>query len=309
MLTEMDEEEAEQSKGATSNSASIRCLLSLRNGTALVKARSPFPSSATPHALGAHHPMLLCPVIYSNGVDGPSVTAAFPRGLRVVCQLHEPCPFLHAASIVGPDERSCLFPMDLSKTINVLMFYCAAKPGLSRVIMQLFNFDGVAIRCRKARHCRAGPKGGSVGWLVGKTMRHAMLNSCWVDGIIIGVADVTFGDGSGVENDYEKNGGGVCGDPDRVIVPTDFVIFVSSTSSPFPFRSFMLPNFKNEALAILKGSQNGRQTSSRNLAASTSRGGAAAGAAAARSRVRKRRLAESQTDVAKHGEPQRILLW
>jgi hypothetical protein len=47
-----------------------------------------------------------------------------------------------AAAVVSPQGRSCLFPQDLSMAINTLLFVCAAKPGLSRVLMSLYNFEG-----------------------------------------------------------------------------------------------------------------------------------------------------------------------
>jgi hypothetical protein len=34
-----------------------------------------------------------------------------------------------------------VFPLDLSAFLNTLMFECAVKPGLSRVILELLDFD------------------------------------------------------------------------------------------------------------------------------------------------------------------------
>lgn len=202
-MTEADSSGKEESGGATSNSATIRTCLALRN------------------------------VMYSNGVDSNGVAEAFPMDLRVVCQLSEACFSLPAAAIVGPDERSRLYPRDITLPINMLMFYCGAKPGLSRVITQLFNFQGVAIRCRGAAITRSGPDG-AAGWFVGMKMKEAQVGNCWANAVLLGVADNDFG-GCGPHEpltDFETYGGGICGDIDRTIEATDTLIFLCTSSSP-----------------------------------------------------------------------------
>jgi len=255
MMTEVDNEESRQADGATRNSATIRCLLSLRNGKGKT-LWAPRPESearewhATAAATGrrgrrkwrtcveslanqSSHPLpsllLVCfdgllpppQVIYTNGNSEGKLTASFPKNLRVVCQLSERCPFLHSAAIMDPHNRSCLFPVDLTRTINSSMFLCAAKPGLSRVIMQLYNFEvqrgrrlrasghhatsyrtppptcqiylppcsqGKAIRARGASELRGGPVG-AAGWMVGRTMAEAVAGCRWADAILVGVVD------------------------------------------------------------------------------------------------------------------------
>lgn len=76
--------------------------------------------------------------------------------------------------------------------INMLMFYCGAKPGLSRVIMELFNFEAIAIRCRKAAQTRGGPEG-TLGYFIGMNMKEAQVASCWTNAVLLGVADNDFG--------------------------------------------------------------------------------------------------------------------
>jgi hypothetical protein len=140
----------------------------------------------------------------------------------------------------------------------MLMFYCGATPGLSRVIMQLFNFQGVAIRCRRAAITRAGPVG-AAGWVIGMTMKEAQVGNCWINAVLLGVADNDFG-GCGPHEpltDFENYGvcfdtlmcsmlslhsctytygsfagGGICGDIDRKIEATDTLIFLCISSSP-----------------------------------------------------------------------------
>ena len=38
--------------------------------------------------------------------------------------------------------------MDLRDFLNTLMFECAIKPGLSRVLVELLNFETASFRCR-----------------------------------------------------------------------------------------------------------------------------------------------------------------
>jgi hypothetical protein len=76
--------------------------------------------------------------------------------------------------------------------INMLMFYCGAKPGLSRVIMELFNFEAIAIRCRKAAQTRGGPEE-TPGYFIGMNMKEAQVASCWTNAVLLGVADNDFG--------------------------------------------------------------------------------------------------------------------
>ena len=199
MMTEVDK--SEQPEGASANSATIRTILALRN------------------------------VIYSDG----NAAKTFDNQLRVVVQLSEACQFMQAAAIVSPRGRSCLFPMDLQMSINTLLFVCAAKPGLSRVLMSLYNFEGVAIRCREARQLRGGPFN-TLGWFVGKSMRDAIHHHHWTDGVVIGVADNLFGisvkpTGKNQQMD-NRHGGGIVNNPKRRIAATDSLIFVSPTSSP-----------------------------------------------------------------------------
>ena len=50
-----------------------------------------------------------------------------------------------------------IVPMDLTRFLNSLMFTCAAQPGLSRILMNMLDFEGKAIRRRKASELCGGP--------------------------------------------------------------------------------------------------------------------------------------------------------
>lgn len=126
------------------------------------------------------------------------------------------------------------YPQDLSRSINSLLFFCASKPGLSRVLLSLYDFQGPAIRCRKPTELRAGPRN-EIGWFIGRTMRECQLEHGWGNGIVIGCDNnqLNFFDEEGDDTGYGGEGAaGIVGDPRRVVAADDTIIFVSRTSMP-----------------------------------------------------------------------------
>ena len=57
--------------------------------------------------------------------------------------------------------------MDLSLFLNTLLFRSASQPGLARVLMMIFDFEGISIRRRKAMNLRGGPQN-EYGYCIGK---------------------------------------------------------------------------------------------------------------------------------------------
>ena len=211
MMTQRDVEEAEHSKmgedvPCIQNSATIRCLLSLRN------------------------------LLYSHG----DPVETFTDDLRVVVQLEGPCSFIDAASFIGPDGQGCVYPQDLTIYLNTMMFRCAAQPGLSRVLMSIMDFHGVAIRTRSAKQTCGGPDN-EIGWMIGKTVQECLLGHCWEKGsLMIGVDDEKrqmWDDNTGSKSYAMKDAPGVMGDPQRVIKDSDHIIFLSHTSNPQAFNA------------------------------------------------------------------------
>jgi hypothetical protein len=170
-------------------------------------------------------------VVYSNG----DISKTFPKDMRVVVQLSKPCSFLQATTFVDPNGTNVLFPQELSRTINALLFYCAAKPGLSRIIMSLMDFQGASIRCRPAPWLRGGPNN-QKGWCVGKTIREVLMDNCWDNAICIGCDDNRLnefdGPGDTDETYNAQYAPGVMGDPDRIVKASDVIMFVSTSSTP-----------------------------------------------------------------------------
>mmetsp|Transcript_24024 Transcript_24024/g.54206 ORF Transcript_24024/g.54206 Transcript_24024/m.54206 type:complete len:222 (-) Transcript_24024:1440-2105(-) len=113
----------------------------------------------------------------------------YPRDdLRVVVQLDNPCDFVDATNFQARDGRNLLYPQENSVFINSILFHCAGAPGLSQVLMELFNFERKAIRTRKACTVPAGPDG-EIGYLVGKRVGDTLLSNQWKDAILIGFDD------------------------------------------------------------------------------------------------------------------------
>jgi len=86
-----------------------------------------------------------------------------------VVQLSKRCEFLSAVEFAAPDGHHVVWPQDIAVFVNAMLFYCATKPGLSRIYISLLDFRGWSIRTGKAGKMRAGP-GFKEGWFVGKTM-------------------------------------------------------------------------------------------------------------------------------------------
>ena len=161
---------------------------------------------------------------------------------------------------MAPDGRPVVYFQNIQGSINSILFYCASKPGLSRVLMKLYDFEGEAVRCRYAYELRGGPEN-KVGWFVGKKMREALLLNCWDNGILLGV---DAGISSDVEDKEEGKTGddskagisnqgstGLMGDPERSILYHDTLIFVSVTSSPCVTENST--NFGDEVAPYLDG--------------------------------------------------------
>lgn len=141
MNTEKDTEEAESSGGKVRNGGTMRGLLALRH------------------------------VLFAN--KGENGMLQDDAAIRIVVQLSEPSKYVEAAQWLNSRHPSnpnlnsnpnvkhsnltpastwrgqeVVMPMDLSVFINSLLFSCAQQPGLAKVLLELLNFDGTAIRCR-----------------------------------------------------------------------------------------------------------------------------------------------------------------
>jgi hypothetical protein len=191
MMTEQDQEEEDESDGKIFNGATLRCALALRH------------------------------VLFTNPY---SPTVDVHPDLRIVLQMTSPSAYVDAACFEHPDGRDVIIPMDLSVFLNSLMFSCAAQPGLSQIILSILDFEGSAIRRRKAKNLRSGPED-EYGYCVGKTfgeMRREFSTAVFIGIIRPGMA----------RDEIASAGFGLCPDPQTVIEEEDMLIFIGPKSSP-----------------------------------------------------------------------------
>ena len=124
MLTEQDQEEEDESDGKIFNGATLRCALALRH------------------------------VLFTNP-HSPELDVH--PDLRIVLQMTSPSEYVDAVCFKHPNGNDVIIPMDLSVFLNSLMFSCAAQPGLATILLSILDFEGFAIRRRKAKNLRSGP--------------------------------------------------------------------------------------------------------------------------------------------------------
>lgn len=193
MMTEHDTKEEDESGGRIFNGATLRTTLALRQ------------------------------VLFTNPYDEKKGVTVFP-GLRIVLQMLHPSEYVDAACFVHPDGKDVVIPMDLSLFLNALMFKCAAQPGLSSILMSILDFEGSAIRRRKASNLRSGPNN-AYGACVGQTF--GTLRREFSTAIFIGIIRPSM-----PKKFIKRRGFGLCPDPHIVIEPDDLLIFIGPKSNP-----------------------------------------------------------------------------
>ena len=194
MMSERDQIEEDESEGTIQNGATLRTTLALRN----VIFTNPF---ATRNGRATPHP-----------------------DLRIVLQMSHPSDYVDAANFTHADGRQVVFPVDLSKFSNSLMFKCAAQPGLSAILLDILDFEGVAIRRRKAKNVRSGPFN-TLGACVGQTfgeMRKQFSAAAFIGIVRPGME----------EEEALARGFGLCPDMHIKIQREDLLIFVGPRPSP-----------------------------------------------------------------------------
>ena len=194
MMSEKDQVEEDQSDGTIQNGATLRTSLALR----YVIFTNPF---ATRDGCAMPHP-----------------------DLRIVLQMSHPSDYVDAANFTHADGRQVVFPVDLSKFSNSLMFKCAAQPGLSAILLDILDFEGVAIRRRKAKNVRSGPLH-TLGACVGQTfgeMRKQFSAAAFIGIVRPGME----------EEESLARGFGLCPDMHIKIQREDLLIFVGPRPSP-----------------------------------------------------------------------------
>ena len=192
MLTAQDNIEEDHSHGNVHNGATLRCTLALRH------------------------------VMYTNKF---SDTQQMNPNLRIILHMTSPSSFVDAANFKNDDGINVVHPMDLSVFLNTLMFTCANQPGLANVLMNMLNFEGKAIRRRKAQNLRSGEED-ALGDCIGKTFKE--LKEQFTLAVFIGVIRPSV---RGKLKSKER-GFGLCPDPSLVIQEDDLLVFIGPRSNP-----------------------------------------------------------------------------
>ena len=192
MLTSQDNQEEEYSNGDIQNGATLRCVMALRH------------------------------VLFTNPF---SKTSLLHPEARIVLQMTNPCLYVDAACFKDSRENDVIMPMDLSVFLNSLMFSCATQPGLAKVLLELLNFDGPAIRRRKAKNLRSG-KENKYGACIKK--KFGEMRKQFTKAIFIGIVKPRVKDLA--EN--RNKGLGLCPDPETIIEDDDLLIFIGPKSNP-----------------------------------------------------------------------------
>merc|ERR1712166_251543 len=184
-LTNEDSQNFEESEEKLHNSASLECLMALRH------------------------------LMYT---DADYKTSWHDR--RIVVQtLHKSW---HMGTILhAPSGKSVVHSMDLRDFLNTLMFECAIKPGLSRVLVELLNFETASFRCRPVAGLHATAEN-KLGGLIGLTLKEAYNQHCWSAAVLVGVAP----------RDSSDRTSGIVGDPNRIILEDDHVMFIALHPTP-----------------------------------------------------------------------------
>ena len=194
MMSEKDQVEEDESDGTIQNGATLRTSLALR----YVIFTNPF---ATRGGRAMPHP-----------------------DLRIVLQMSHPSDYVDAANFTHADGRQVVFPVDLSKFSKLASFKCAAQPGLSAILLDILDFEGVAIRRRKAKNVRSGPFN-TLGACVGQTfgeMRKQFSAAAFIGIVRPGME----------EEEALARGFGLCPDMHIKIQREDLLIFVGPRPSP-----------------------------------------------------------------------------
>jgi len=223
MMTKGDKDEMDASDGKITNGATIRTLLAVRHvlftaQRILGEELSHDAKYSTSNSSGKSASATVQTSKTSGYYSKPEI--GMNKQLRIVVQLSAPCPFIEAAKFKDKNGKNVVFPVDLSMFLNSLMFTCTSQHGLAQTLLDIFNFEGVSIRRRRAKELKGG-KDEKVGGLIGLTFGEAQ---DWVkECILIGVVD---------PSDLGRSGDGLAPPRDRIIRSTDIIIFLDNNSMP-----------------------------------------------------------------------------
>ena len=211
-VTDDDVVEEDNSEGCIQNGATLRVALALRN------------------------------TLFANPYKGK-----MNSDLRVVLQMSKPSPYVDAVCFRGDAGQEVFLPMDLSLFLNTLLFRSASQPGLARVLMMIFDFEGISIRRRKAMNLRGGPQN-EYGYCIGKAFGE--LHMQYDTAIFIGLVRPNIS----TFKQQKEMGLGLACDPNTIIQKDDLLLFLAPKSTPvkYPDTEQQFSKYKEDAMKKIK---------------------------------------------------------
>ena len=167
--------------------------------------------------------------------------------LRIVLQMSKPSPYVDAVCFKNNSGHEVFLPMDLSLFLNTLLFRSASQPGLARVLMMIFDFEGISIRRRKARNLRGGPND-EYGYCIGK--KFCDLHLQYDTAIFVGLVRPSI---TNTVQERDMQLGLVC-NPDTIVEKEDLLIFLAPKSTPikYPDTESQFQRYKQIALEKIR---------------------------------------------------------
>jgi hypothetical protein len=235
MLTDLDQESDEGTLGTTKNGVTLLGVLALRSVLLLAAESSMSTKNDWSRVVSAvdrtadealngsrhGHSSITSFSPLDDGKSDGSGNHHQKTMLKVIVQHNEPSLRINAAMLRAPDQTAIFQPLYITGFLNTVLFKTAMTEGKLGLIMSLFDFQGVAIRCRPAIDWGGTAKaanGKGLFPLIGLPFEEAC--ETFEDSVLIGVTA-----------DAEGDGGLVC-DRRRVVLPTDHVVFLSESSMP-----------------------------------------------------------------------------
>ena len=160
-----------------------------------------------------------------NVVTFRSYNGKINEDLRIVLQMSSRSTFVDAVCFTGPKKNEIILPVDLSVFVNTVLFKSASQPGLARVLLILFDFEGIAMRRIKACDLRGGPYN-KPGYCVGKSFLE--IKRDYDQAVLVGVIRPSMPS----HKILRAEGLGLCPAPETLIEKNDLIVFIGPVASP-----------------------------------------------------------------------------
>ena len=160
-----------------------------------------------------------------NVVTFRSYNGRLNDDLRIVLQMSSRSAFVDAVCFTGPRKNEIILPIDLSIFVNTVLFKSASQPGLARVLLILFDFEGIAMRRIVARDLRGGSFN-EEGYCIGK--RFEDVQNEYDQAVFVGIIRPSILS----HRRLRILKLGLCPHKDSIVQEDDLLVFLGPTPSP-----------------------------------------------------------------------------